>query len=37
MGKQPFEKNTRESTATEIKKMSKESKIDFFWTDDEIQ
>ena len=33
-----WKKNTRESTAIVItKKMSKESKNDFFWTDDEIQ
>ena len=36
--KQPFEQNRRESTAIVItKKMLKELKIDFFWTDDEVQ
>ena len=33
--KQSFEKNTRESTV--IFTLLKESKIDFFWTDDEMQ
>ena len=35
--KQPFEKNTRESAAIVIAKKYRRIKIEFFWTDDEIQ